>query len=318
VGLSHDVVVVGEVLVELSSPEPLEATDHVSLSLSGDALNAATAAAAAGASVGLLTRVGDDQLGERIVRFCAERGVDTALIRRVPEPNGLYFVTADPEGTRDFVYVRRGSAASRLTPADVDAAAVHSARALLVSGITQALSATCAATVQHAAQRVASAGGIVVYDPNFRRRLTTIAAARAAFAAVAPHADLVTPSSPGDTRALFDTDDPTEAAAACLSLGARAAAVTRGPDGIVLDRGDGPIGLPALPAPAIVDSTGAGDVFAGTIAARLALGDELIDSVRLGAAAAALSLSGQGGTGRVAALAEVREHLAHHQDATLP
>ena len=42
----HDVLVVGEVLVELSSPLPLEDTQLMHLSVSGDALNAAAAAAA--------------------------------------------------------------------------------------------------------------------------------------------------------------------------------------------------------------------------------------------------------------------------------
>ena len=308
----HDVLVVGEVLVELSSPLPLEDTQLMHLSVSGDALNAAAAAAAAGASVGLLTRVGDDELGTRIVRFCEEHGVDTALIRRVPEPNGLYFVSADPDGEREFVYVRRGSAASGLTPADVDAAGAGAAAALVVSGVTQALSPSCAAAVERAARAVHGAGGQVVYDPNYRRRLTSPEAARSAFAAIAPLAALVTPSSPGDALALLGTDDARDAAAACLRQGARAVAVTCGARGVLLDRGDGPLELPALPAPVVVDATGAGDVFAGTTAARLALGDDLVDAVRLGGAAAALSLAGQGGTGRLPSLAEAREHLLLH------
>ncbi|MDT4948456.1 MAG: hypothetical protein QOJ37_1051, partial [Pseudonocardiales bacterium] len=37
---------------------------------------------------------------------------------------------------------------------------------------------------------------------------------------------------------------------------------------------------------------GAGDVFVGTVAARLALGDDLLAAARLGTAAASLSLAG--------------------------
>ena len=55
--------------------------------------------------------------------------------------------------------------------------------------------------------------------------------------------------------------------------------------------------VPAAPVPAIVDATGAGDAFAGTLAARLALGAELLDAVGDGVAAAARSLGGRGGTG---------------------
>jgi 2-dehydro-3-deoxygluconokinase len=110
----HDLVVVGEALVELSAPAPLTDAETFRLSFSGDALNAAAAAAAAGASVALLTRVGDDELGHRLLAFLAECGIDTSLARPVGRPNGAYLVGADPDGLRDFVYLRTASAASTL------------------------------------------------------------------------------------------------------------------------------------------------------------------------------------------------------------
>jgi 2-dehydro-3-deoxygluconokinase len=60
--------------------------------------------------------------------------------------------------------------------------------------------------------------------------------------------------------------------------------------------------VPVPANPAAVDATGAGDVLTGTVAARLALGDELERAVRIGVAAASLSVSGLGGTGHVPAL----------------
>jgi 2-dehydro-3-deoxygluconokinase len=52
------------------------------------------------------------------------------------------------------------------------------------------------------------------------------------------------------------------------------------------------------------------DSLAGTVTARLALGDELVAAVRLGVAAASLSVGGLGGTGYVATLEETRAHAA--------
>jgi 2-dehydro-3-deoxygluconokinase len=217
-------------------------------------------------------------------------GVDTALLRRVPEPNGMYIVIPDPDAAGGFVYLRRGSAGSTLEPADVEAARCG---ALVVSGIGQAISASAAAAVEHAARAVSEAGGIVVYDPNFRARLTTAAAAREAFARIAPFVSLALPSHPVETRALLGADTPEAAVAACSRLGVNAVAVTCGAEGVLLDD----IWVPAAPAPAIVDATGAGDVFAGTVAARLARGRALVDAVADGSAAAARSLGGRGGTG---------------------
>ncbi len=286
VAKTPDVLVLGEVLVELTAAVPLGEADNVRLALSGDALNAAAAAAAAGASVGLVTAVGDDELGDRILAFARSRGIDTTYVRRAPEPNGVYF--AGPGG--EFVYARTGSAGSTLGPDDVARAPLAAAGAVLVTGITQALSDSSAAAVEAA---VAAAGGHVVYDPNFRRRLTTERAARAALERIAPRAALVTPSCPDDTTALLGTDDPATAAAAVRGLGAASVAVTVGADGILVDD----VWLPPATAPEVVDTTGAGDVLAGTAAARLALGDGLLDALRRGAAAAARSLGAAGGTG---------------------
>lgn len=302
-----EVVVIGEPLVEFSAAEPLTSAETFRLSFSGDALNAAVAAASAGAHVALVARVGEDEFGERLVAFAASHGIDTRWMWRGPGSSGAYAVGADPDGERAFAYMRRGSAASCLSPADVAAAPVATARAVLLSGITAALSASCAAAVVAAA---AEARGRVVYDPNYRWRLTTADAAREVLAKVAPHAALVTPSCPADSTALLGTADPRQAAAACLALGAAAVAVTQGPAGVHVATGEGGHDVPAVPTSVIVDATGAGDAFAGVLTARLARGFSLVDSVRGGAAAASLSLAGQGGTGRVATAAEIEELLA--------
>jgi 2-dehydro-3-deoxygluconokinase len=283
-----DVLVLGEVLVELTAPVPLREADTLRLSCSGDALNAAAAAAAGGASVALISVVGDDELGERILEFAGARGIDTRYVRRAHEPNGVYLAGAGG----DFVYARRGSAGSTLCPDDVARAPLASAGAVVVSGITQALSPSCAAAVDLA---VSSAGGFVVYDPNYRGRLTSAGEARAALERIAPRASLVTPSCPDDTRPLLGTSDPPAAAARLRELGADAVAVTLGAGGLYLDPGN--VELASAPAPVVVDTTGAGDVLAGTAAARLALGDDLLDALRRAVGAAARSLAGPGGTG---------------------
>jgi 2-dehydro-3-deoxygluconokinase len=177
---------------------------------------------------------------------------------------------------------------------------------VLLSGITAALSDSCAAAVVTAAEETR---GALVYDPNFRARLTTAPAAREVLEKVAPHAALITPSCPADSTALLGTADPARAADECLRLGAAAAAVTRGPDGVYVATGTERLEVPPVPATEIVDATGAGDAFAGVLTALLARGRSLPDAVRGGCAAASISLAGQGGTGRVATAAEIEALL---------
>jgi 2-dehydro-3-deoxygluconokinase len=296
-GLAFDVLVIGEPLIELAAAEPLETATEFRLGFAGDALNVAAAASGAGARTALLTRLGDDLLGGRLHDVIAGLGIDTQLIRRDRAPTGAYLVGADPSGKRPFAYLRQGSAASRLSPTDLDFDVLRASRVLVLSGITSALSATCAETVQVAAEAVAAAGGQVVYDPNFRPRLTTRRAAREALAAIAPFSSVVLPSAPAETTALLDTHDPVLAAARVRRLGGRAAVVTCGPNGAVLDDGSGPRRITAVPVDEVVDQTGAGDAFAGALAAGLAHNQPLEACARAGTRAGATRLTGLGGSG---------------------
>jgi 2-dehydro-3-deoxygluconokinase len=298
-----DVAVIGEVLIEISADAPFQPGQLVRFGVSGDALNAAAAAAASGARTVLITRVGDDELGEVIVTRAAGLGIDTSGIRRVPGQQGVYFAVADPSGAGQFAYARRGSAASTMTPADLDR--LPAPRVVLASGVTCAISASAADTVRAAALLARE----FIYDPNFRPRLTSTAAAVGMLTELAPVASVITPSAPGECRELLGDPDPSAAARALRRLGARAVAVTCGPEGVLLDHEERQELVPAVPAPMVTDQTGAGDVFAGTLAGRLALGDDLHRAVRLAAAAAALSLAGQGGTGLIPGLAQTQACL---------
>jgi len=301
-----DVLVVGEVLVELSSTEPLRDGIGLSLGFSGDALNAAAAAAAAGAHTALVARVPTDELGDELVARVAALGVDTGYLKRVSGQHGLYFQHADPAGARGYVYVRRGSAGSMLAPADLPMAALPGA-VVLASGIACAISDSAYATVQAAAH----AAGRFVYDPNWRPRLVDAATAAWHLRRLAALATLVTPAWPDEVTALCGpVRDEAAGCAAVLALGAAAVALTRGPAGVLLDDGGTRYDLAAAQPESIVDQTGAGDVLAGTAAARLALGDPLPAAVRAGVAAASLSLRGIGGTGYLPCWAETERLLA--------
>jgi 2-dehydro-3-deoxygluconokinase len=303
-----DVVAMGEVLVELRSDAPVRDATEYHRSFSGDALNAAAAAAAAGARTALFTAVGEDDLGDSIVAYLQGLGIDTRWVVRVARPNGLYLLRPDVNGEREFHYWREGSAASGIGPADVEAARSLFERAggIVVSGITAALSDSARAAMLSAMRVVREHGGRVVYDPNFRRKLTSPEAARETLSAVAPLADLVIPSCPADSRPVLGCADALTTAERVLDAGAGAVIVTRGTvDAVVATRaGRSSIRVPVNPE--AVDATGAGDILAGTVTARLVLGDELDSAARLGVAAASLSVSGLGGAGYVPPLPQTR------------
>lgn len=306
-----DVLVMGEILVEVATDQAFGHGVPAQLGISGDALNVAASAAAAGARVGLLAVLTDDDLGRAIAARIVELGVSPELLRFRPGQQGVYLVHCDPDGQREFSYARSGSVGSTLGPDDVDPAVFSAAGAVVAGGIACAISTTARAAVVKAA----SVAQRFVFDPNFRPRLTSVEDATAALLQLAPRAFLVTPSFPGETGALLGTSTPTEAAARLRGLGARNVAVTCGADGIQLD-GEGRDGaaetawIDSIPAPAVVDQTGAGDAFVGTLTARMILGDGFAEAARCGAAAASLVVGGKGGTGFIPTLEQTRAHAA--------
>ena len=300
----YDVVVLGEVLLEVGTEQPFGHGVPAQLQVSGDALNVAAGAAAAGARVGLACVLTDDELGDALLARIAALGISPALVRRRRGQQGMYLVHSDPEGEREFAYARSGSVGSTLSPSDLDEAVLASAGAVVASGITCAISASAAEAVRTAARLAAQ----FVYDPNFRPRLTTSAAAASVLRELAPSAWLVTPSHPGETSALLDVGTAVEAGHVLRELGAVAVAVTCGARGVQLVSGAEETWVDAVPAPVVVDQTGAGDAFVGTVTARLVLGDDLVTAARLGVAAASLVVGGRGGTGVVPTLAQTRAH----------
>lgn len=303
-----DVVVIGEVLVELSALTPWKNGGSLRLAFSGDALNAAAASAAAGAHTVLVARVPDDDLGDALVARVLELGIDTSHLIRTQGQHGVYLSHADPDGLRQFAYARKGSTGSELSPTDLDDTLLRDAGVVLASGVACAISSSAAAAVHHAAQ----VAGRFVYDPNFRPRLTSAQEAADHLRRLAPLAEVVTPSWPGEVGDLLElpAQSAPEAVERIVALGARDVVLTCGSAGVLLFHEGNLEHIPGVVAPQVVDQTGAGDCLTGTLAARLALGDSLPDAARLAVAAAALSVQGQGGTGYVPTLEESRSVLA--------
>jgi 2-dehydro-3-deoxygluconokinase len=303
-----DVVVLGEVLLEVSTEAPVADGVPARLGVSGDALNVAAAAAAAGARTALLTVLGTDELGDAILARIVELGVSTDLVVRAPGRQGLYFVHSDPDGDREFTYLRSGSVGSTLAPEHVDETVFASAGAVVASGITCAISDSARAAVL----RAASLAGRFVFDPNHRPRLTTAEATLAVISELAPRTSLMTPSFPVETR-LLGADSPSEATERLRGLGVDAVAVTCGSRGVHVADGDSERFIDSVPAPSVIDQTGAGDAFIGSTVARIVAGESLDEAVRFGVAAASLVVGGRGGTGLVPTL----EQTIAHRDAAV-
>jgi 2-dehydro-3-deoxygluconokinase len=302
--MAVDLLCLGEPIVEFNQqPDGRYLPGH-----GGDTSNCAIAAARQGAHVGYLTHVGADAFGRSFIDLWQAEGVDTTTVRAVEGgQTGIYFVTHGADG-HEFSYFRDGSAASRMTPADLPRAALETAQILHVSGISQAISQSAADTVFAAIEIVRAAGGRVSYDSNLRLKLWPLNRARAIIHAGMAMADIALPGLE-DAEALTGLTDPDRIADFYLGLGAGIVALTLGAEGTLVATPEKRRRVPGRPV-AVVDATGAGDTFDGAFLARIIAGDDPFTAAAYANAAASIAVQGYGGVAPIPRRADVEAILA--------
>jgi 2-dehydro-3-deoxygluconokinase len=300
-----DIVSIGEPMIEFNQVRP-GAPEFVQ-GFGGDTSNAIIAAARQGARTAYFTRLGADAFGDRIMGWWADEGVSTFEVIRDPHaPTGVYFVTHGSSG-HAFSYLRAGSAASRMTPDDLPATLIRSAKFLHVSGISQAISSTACDTVFAAIAMARAAGVKVAYDSNLRLKLWPLARARAIIKETVALCDVFLPSLE-DAEQFTGLSGSDSIIDWCLGAGAPAIVLKLGKDGAILATPQGRTQVAGHVVNA-VDATGAGDCFAGSLLARLCAGDAMIDAVRYANAAAALTTTGFGAVASIPRADTVRRFM---------
>ncbi len=250
-----DLLTVGEALVSLrteSISSGWTATGHVA----GAEANVAIGLARLGHASRWVGRVSADRLGEWIVATLDAEGVDTSFVVRDPDrPAGAMVLESPADHARRATYLRRASAGSALTAADV-LPALRDCRRVHLTGVTLALSDSARQAGIELARTAASRSIPVSLDVNYRAALWTESEARAGLAEVLPAVTTVVASE--DELPLVADGSESEAISALLTHGAAEVVIKRGERGAGIYWGDGSAELPAAAVP-VVDVIGAGD-----------------------------------------------------------
>ncbi len=246
----------------------------------GKGLNQAVAAARSGARVAFVGALGADDAGDRLRQVLDDDGIDASCVTVVDAPTGRAVIVVDERGENSIVVV-------------------PGANALVLPPLSLAASAVVLCQLEVPIESVADA-----FD-NARR-----AGARTVLNP-APAAPL-----PGELLAGCDVIVPNEhevellgGVEALLAAGCGAVVVTRGAAGVDVHLGSSLLHVPPFQVD-VVDTTGAGDAFCGSLAARLAAGVTLADAVRWAAAAGALATTVHGAVPAQPTVAAIERLLA--------
>jgi sugar/nucleoside kinase (ribokinase family) len=316
-GSALDVVAIGSALVDVlthATPDDLDALGLVKGSMTlvdlaraagvydamgpaievsgGSAANTAVGIAALGGSVGYVGKVAADELGQVFLHDIEAAGVTLGRVSQVESGDDpadaratgrcLVLVTEDGERTM----ATHLGVASTLGPEDLDEELVARARVVYLEGYLWDLGPAKAALRR--AMELAHGGDAVVAltlsDPfcveRHQREFLDLL-----------HGDVdVLFANEDEVRLLFGVSSFDRAVTALEETGILAA-LTRGAAGSVVVSASGPIAVPAEPVEYVVDTTGAGDLYASGFLYGLTHGLDPGGCARLGGVCAAEVIS---------------------------
>lgn len=263
----------------------------------GKGANQAVAAArAGGAPTSFVGAVGRDDDGALLLDALRGDGVDVTAVDRTASPTGTALVMVDGDGENAIV-VAPGANAD--VGPGVGVAVVAAGPAVVLAQLEVPVDAVVAAFRAR---------------PDAARSVLNAAPSRALPAALLAATDVlvvneheardVLAGEHGDEGGDEGPADPTDTARALLAL-VPAVVLTLGARGCVVAVRDGDPVAVAAPVVEAVDTTGAGDVLCGVLAARLADGDALVVAARTAVVAGALAVTRAGAQPAVPTAREV-------------
>ncbi len=249
----------------------------------GKGANQAVAAARLGGHVSMIARVGNDAFAGRLLENLQREQVHTESVLQCEDTaSGIAIVNVEDSGENSILVVP--GANHRLSPDDVAQARplIESADVLLAQ-LEVPLS-----TVQSAFTLARSLGKRLILNP---------APMPTDFPAALFEVDLICPNQ-SEASALLGipiqtVDDAKQAVEQLLARGSKAAIITLGGQGAVVHDGQQVTWIPPFPITP-VDTTAAGDAFAGALAVRWSEGATLLEAARFAAAAGAFAATQPG------------------------
>jgi 2-dehydro-3-deoxygluconokinase len=216
------------------------------------------------------SRFGNDQLGSVMLADIAAEGVDVSLAKRVNSYTGAMVRNPGKSAAVELSYLRKGSAASTIEPADILDTYISSTRWLHATGITCAISQSGADTVKIALEKATAMNIKSSFDLNIRRKLWSEEDAKKVLAPLAKNVDLLI-GGEDEYQAVFGAQEPKNVLAEANKRGCKIAVMTKG-DQKMRYSIDGNYAELTPPKVLAVDPVGSGDAFTGGVIAGLLSG----------------------------------------------
>lgn len=286
--MTSKIVVVGSINADLTTnvrrhPRPGETLMGSGgvVSAGGKGANQAVAAALLGADVAMVGAVGRDPMAEDALGHMKTSGADMSAIASVDGPTGLAVITVAEDGENTIIVVPGANATVDAEYVDKHADLIREAEIVLLQGEIPASGFERAVDLAQGRVVVNLAPVVPVGVEQLKKADPLM---------VNEHEGALVLELLGHP---IEETAPEALVTALLEQGFATVVMTVGADGAVVGDRDG---LTEIPTPRIdaVDTTGAGDAFAGAFVAKLAEGLSLADASRFAARVGAFAATRPG------------------------
>lgn len=311
-----DVVTLGETMI-IMNPEDegsLKYIDRFVKQQGGAESNFAIGASRLGIKSGWVSRIGKDSFGDYMISFIRGEGVDTSHVKRDSKyPTGLMIKERHALIGSKVFYYRVNSAASHMSPEDLDEEYISRAKYLHLTGITPALSLSCRETIYKAIEIAHKYDLKILFDPNIRLKLWKIDEMKKVILDIVSKIDILLPGFE-EGNLLLDIDDPDEIVDKFLKMGPKIVILKIGEKGAILGTKNQKVHIPGFKIAQVIDPIGAGDGFAAGFVAGQVKGYSLKESVRLANAVGAFAMTVKGDVEGLPTWEELQIFLGEKQD----
>ena len=314
-----DVVALGELLIDFTCVETdKDGYPTMAAHPGGAPANFLAALSKFGAKTALLGKVGNDTFGKLLTGTLQKAGICTdGLVMADDVFTTLAFVTLDETGNREFAFSRKPGADTCLKFEEVDLSLIDQAKVFHFGTLSLTDEPSRSAT-QKAVAYAKEKGKLVTYDPNLRKPLwKDFAVCKEQLLWGLSQADVVKISDE-EVEFLFGLGVKEGAEHILANFGLKLVFVTCGADGCYFKNAVACGHVPSLSGIAVKDTTGAGDIFGGSVVWKLLqtgkapqelTNEELTDAVKFACTSAGLSTTKSGGISSVPEYEDVLERL---------
>ncbi len=227
----YDLLVIGECFIEFRCDGDICLNNSYNKDIGGADIVTAATAARLGSGVSFVSSVARDPFHSMIRERLLSQGINIDHVITSHGYNGIYFASTRYPDQREYLVHRPGNAAEHITPSMIYDDLIENCKIVYASSELQSVSKAARHAIFKAFHFAHSNDIMVAYDPNLRLQRWSLDDAKECLWGVLPLIDVIFPSSPDETKALFGYERPLDVIGFLWDRGVSIVVVKTGPDG---------------------------------------------------------------------------------------